>query len=175
MAADHPECGSSRSPCETLPYASTRCNNQTCHYKIDGGSEETPYEYIINHKEEFTSHAHNLTLHGFGSNLPFVTCKNQNAYDTCIFFSGYHFSASGIVFQATLAGNLLPTVFLSGNLMDASLSNSVFKKVHLFANVATLRDCSFNSSVTRIGSGDQLDMSGCTFIDTSVAVGSTWP
>ena len=126
VAADHPECGDSLSPCKTLLYAATRCNKQACHYKIDGGSEQKAYEYTINHKEEFSSHAEHLTLNGFGSHLPIITCKDQDAYDTCIFASGYHFSTTGISFQASAVGNYLPAIFLSGNLMEASLSDSVF-------------------------------------------------
>jgi len=61
----------------TLPYAASRCNNKQCHYNIDGGSGEKPFEYISGGKE-FRVYAANFSINGIGLNIPLLSCNSQN-------------------------------------------------------------------------------------------------
>jgi len=169
-AADHPECGSSQSPCMTLSYAASRCNNKQCHYKIDGGSHVKPFEYI-NSGKEFAAHAANFSINGIGLNIPLLSCNSQNG-SICITVSGIYFSVNRIkVVGSAVSGKNLPVIYLSSALSGATLSNSIFQDVRLVATVYRLENCSFFRSITRLGAGDKLNMTGCTFADTSMAVG----
>ena len=89
--ADHPECGSSQSPCRTLLYAAKRCNKVNCRYKIDGGFKEKSYEHIID-GGKFTAHATSFSMQGVGLHMPRITC-NKQYNGTCIDVGGYYFSA----------------------------------------------------------------------------------
>ena len=169
-AADHPECGSSQSPCKTLLYAAKRCDNQTCHYKIDGGFTEKPYEYIID-GGKFTTHAINFSMHGFGLHMPRITC-NKQYNGTCIDVSGLYFSAGRFEVVGTpISFITLSSVYLGSGLKGATLSSAIFSNVRLFSTVSYVQNCSFSGSVTKLGAGDRVNVKGSYFFDTSISVG----
>jgi len=170
----------------TLPYAASRCNNKQCHYNIDGGSGEKPFEYISGGKE-FRVYAANFSINGIGLNIPLLSCNEQYG-GTCITVAGIHFSVNRIkvvgshfsvnrikVVGSPISSIYLPVIYLSSGLRGATLSNSIFQNVRLLSMFSRVHNCSFSSSVTNLGSGDPVNVEDSYFFDTSIIVGKVRP
>jgi len=158
----------------TLPYAASRCNNKQCHYNINGGSGEKPFEYISGGKE-FRVYAANFSINGIGLNIPLLSCNEQYG-GTCITVAGIHFSVNRIkVVGSPISSIYLPVIYLSSGLRGATLSNSIFQNVRLLSMFSRVHNCSFSSSVTNLGSGDPVNVEDSYFFDTSIIVGKVRP
>jgi len=158
----------------TLPYAASRCNNKQCHYNINGGSGEKPFEYISGGKE-FRVYVANFSINGIGLNIPLLSCNEQYG-GTCITVAGIHFSVNRIkVVGSPISSIYLPVIYLSSGLRGATLSNSIFQNVRLLSMFSRVHNCSFSSSVTNLGSGDPVNVEDSYFFDTSIIVGKVRP